>query len=167
MKKVLALVMVLSMAGLASAGLQMTVNGVVAQDIVKINVGDSVMIGIQNDQGADQYNAALTLLAGGMGEWTGVANLTNPLPLAQGWERIGDIGTGDMWFAWFAQPVTDKLPAGILGEVGYKCTGLGAASIEMIDDSGNLLGTLRIEQIPEPLTLSLLGLGALVLRRRS
>jgi hypothetical protein len=102
-----------------------------------------------------------------MGEWTGVATLSKPLPLAAGWERIGDIGTGDMWFAWFAQPVTDKLPAGILGEVGYRCTGVGSATIEMIDDSGNLLGTLVINQIPEPLTLSLLGLGALVLRRRS
>jgi hypothetical protein len=168
MKKLLALVVVLAVAGIANAGLQlkMTVNDVIAgNNEVTLNVGDVVMIGIHNGQGDDQYNAALIL--SGMGEWTGQADLNRLLPQAAGWERIGMVeGMGDMYFAWFAQPVTDKLPEGIIGAVGYKCTGLGDASILMIDDSGNELGTLMIHQIPEPLTFGLLGLGALVLRRR-
>jgi len=164
MKKVLALVMVLSMAGLASAGLQLTVDGV-AQSEITVLVGTEMMIGIQNDQGADQYNAALIL--SGEGSWTGVAT-NKPLPQAQGWERIGVVeGMGDVWFAWFAQPVVDKLPAGVIGEVQFKCRDMGDAIIVLTDDSLNQLGQLTIHQIPEPMTLSLLGLGALVLRRRS
>jgi hypothetical protein len=165
MKKVLALVMVLGMAGFASAGLQLTVNGV-NQNVVTLNIGDSVMIGIQNDQGADQYNAALIL--SGVGSWTGDHKLNKSIGNADGWQYIGPTeGIGDVWFAWFAQPVTDKLPAGIIGEVGYKCGGKGDAVIALTDDALNQIGQLTIRQVPEPMTLSLLGLGALVLRRRS
>jgi hypothetical protein len=165
MKKVLALVMVLGMAGFASAGLQLTVNGA-AQNEITVNVGDVMMIGIQNGQGADQYNAALIL--SGMGSWTGDHKLNSSIGQAQGWEYFGPTeGIGDVWFAWFAQPVTDKLPAGIIGEVGFKCIGKGDAVIALTGDDLSPIGQLMIHQVPEPMTLSLLGLGALVLRRRS
>jgi hypothetical protein len=168
MKKVLALVMVLGMAGFASAGLQLTVNGV-AQNEITILKGTELMIGIQNDQGADQYNASVFLNAGaGIAEWTGVKT-TKPIGNATGWEYFGPTdGYGDLWYAWFAQPVTDKLPAGIIGEVGFRCTSAkGDAVITLTDGDLNTIGSLMIHQIPEPMTLSLLGLGALVLRRRS
>lgn len=166
MKKVLALVMVLGMAGLASAGLQITVNSTVAGDQITVLTGTQLMIGIGNEQGADQYNAALIL--SGMGQW-GEAKLNRPLPLADGWVAYGfqpDFG-GDVMYGFFAQPVTDKLPAGIIGEVAYTCTGVGQATIVLTDGDLNPIGSLTINQIvPEPMTLSLLGLGALVLRRK-
>lgn len=165
MKKLLALVVVLAMAGIANAGLMLTVDGVAAEEVT-LNIGDMVKIGIQNDQGADQYNAALMLT--GMGEWTGEAILNRPLPQAEGWQDFGVIeGFGHVYFAWFAQPVVDKLPAGILGELGYKCIGEGDAFIALTNDNLEPLAMLTIHQIPEPMTLTLLGLGALVLRRRS
>ncbi len=167
MKKVLALVMVLGMAGFASAGLQLTVNGT-AQNEVWIMVGTELTIGIQNDQGADQYNASVFLNAEGTAEWTG-AKEARGIGNAQGWEYFGPTeGFGDLWYAWFAQPVTDKLPAGILGDLGFRCLKEGDALVTLTDGDLNMIGQLMIHQIvPEPMTLSLLGLGALVLRRRS
>jgi hypothetical protein len=163
MKSVLAFVTVCCLSAAAPAALQLTVNGV-ATNRVSVMYSDTMMIGIQNDAGDDQYNAALILTC--MGEWTGYSRLNRPLPMAQGWEYFGPTeGIGDIWFAWFAQPVTDKLPAGIMGEVGFRLRHFGDAQIVLTDDSLDQLDFLMITA-PEPATLALLGLGAMMIRRK-
>jgi hypothetical protein len=160
-----ALACVLFFAASATAGLQLTVNG-------QIREGDyccppvQMMIGIWNDQGADQYNAALILRTGSRGEWTGESRLNRPVPHSEGWQRLGyypEYG-GDIWFAWFAQPTVDKLSAGIIGEVGFQFQ-LPDATILLVDDNFNLISSVTFFT-PEPATLTLLGLGAMMIRRK-
>jgi hypothetical protein len=150
----------------APAGLQLTVNG-------QIREGDyccppaQMMIGIWNDEGADQYNAALILRTGSMGEWTEESRLNRPRPLATGWERLGywpDYG-GDIWYAWFAQPTVDKLPAGIIGEVGFHFRCCSVATIQLVNDSFEPISSVTFFT-PEPATIALLGLGAMMIRRK-
>jgi hypothetical protein len=55
----------------------------------------------------------------------------------------------------------------IIDDITFQCTGLGDAIIWLFDGEGNFLDSQTIHQTPEPATLALLGLGALLLRRKS
>jgi len=48
----------------------------------------------------------------------------------------------------------------------FHCDGPGVVVITLMDTGGNTLDTITISQIPEPMTVALLGLGGLFLRRR-
>jgi hypothetical protein len=52
-------------------------------------------------------------------------------------------------------------------ETSFHCDGPGAASIVLWDSTGYVvLDTVTVTQLPEPMTIALLGLGGLFLRRR-
>ncbi len=59
-------------------------------------------------------------------------------------------------------------PIGLLVDnIIFHCEGLGDATIKLFDSEPYLLDSLVIQQTPEPATIALLGLGALLLRRKS
>jgi hypothetical protein len=149
------------------AGLQLTVNGVSTNYFAREKPG-VVWIGIENDASDDQYNAAIILTNHPhWSEWTGESRLNRPLGMAQGWDYFGPTeGIGDVWFAWFAQPVVDKLPAGIIGEVAFFVMDGDEGLFTLTDDSLNIIDTLTVTAVPEPATLALFGLGVMMIRRK-
>lgn len=167
MKTIFAFILFLAVTATAPAALQLTVNGQKAEGFHFLWDNQVVWIGIWNDAGADQYNAGLIITNGyGYNSWTEESRLNQPLPMAQGWERIGPVeGVGDIWFAWFAQPVIDKLSGGIIGEVGFYFHS-DYTTIVLVDESFNPISSVFLNDIPEPATLALLGLGAMMIRRR-
>lgn len=168
MKKVLALVMVLGMAGFASAGLQMTANdaAVDGTSVLKFDEG-TISFALVND------TAGTGVFDGGAVTNEGAALLANaaivPGQLPGQWSVLdvtADLGMPAFFFSWDL-PAIDPVKAGKL--VIFDLTGVKGQTgkLSFLNSSLEPFFTADYEFIPEPMTLSLLGLGALVLRRRS
>jgi hypothetical protein len=203
MKKVLALVMVLSMAGFASAALQVDVAGGKA-DVNGTLVGDMYLILVAGNGTAvsnfalgakapdlsgfaatsSDFEAGFGLNFGGLsGEGWVMASSQNPYPLTgsflsadiSGFDAIQTVKNilvtqepdkGGYWLV--TTEWTRVFGGGTLALWTYdevKAIGAKAFETARVDDTTSQ--ELSRVWVPEPLTLSLLGLGALVLRRRS
>jgi hypothetical protein len=205
MKKVLALVMVLSMAGFASAALQIDVSGGKATVMGQLDA-DQFLI-LSAGDGATLSNFALgaqaptaSYMAAAASDFVGLA----PVPdgfAGEGWflgaysgeaYKNGAMLAADLALTksqsirtWEETVACTQYPNGTLTRTWTEVTdilmgGLSLVSLSANYDNGQVLQTLSIDNrtvssltfvdgpcVPEPLTLSLLGLGALVLRRRS
>ena len=63
--------------------------------------------------------------------------------------------------------VMPNITVGVIFEVTLHCEGAGDVAIALYDsDFASVLDSMTIHQIPEPMTVALLGLGGLFLRRR-
>ena len=177
MKKLLTIVLVLGMASAASAlTLNLTVNGADIGPGQDILVGDIVTIGVNSDGvgGVNgKYSGALVINAfatdTGLGVWTGGANLYDgvgePLEFLSGGVAFVDNPQVAVAIATNAV-LTDLVGAGIGMDYQFECTGEGLSTITFIDDATGPGDSLTFNQIPEPITFALLGLGGLFLRRR-
>jgi hypothetical protein len=63
-------------------------------------------------------------------------------------------------------PVPLILDPKLADNIIFTCENWGDVTIKLFDGEANLVDSLTIEQTPEPATLALLGLGALLLRRK-
>ena len=167
MKKVLVLMLVLGFASMASAGLSLWVNGAPAESSsITMLTSEIAQIGLYNDGSVDKSIGYLTIQPGDPGSWTG-GYLVHPP--AQG---------GVPTYAYYYAPINgfifynaDANPAnlnlvGLLAEFEFHCDGIGDVTIDYSDAGLGPMDTLVIHQIPEPMTIGLLGLGGLFLRRR-
>ena len=162
MKKFLVLALVLSVASLATAGLSLNGPAIMApSDIATIELvadpgegGLLYVVVLEGDPG--------TLLTGAAGPAAG--DLGEALGYVEGgWNSSG-----------YELTVADSggiLPGGIVGLFDFHCDGPGDVVIRVYNDAvgyeiGDEVAALTITQIPEPATMALLGLGALVLRRK-
>lgn len=186
MKKFVACLVVLGLASVSSASLMISVDGVVDPPDTQITLKPSehVMIDIH---GADNGTVAtaMWLLAQGPGTINGgdivyvdpaaQSELTT-LPAAD-WEaalgfKFEDIGYPGTSSASFINivPSAQDSPAldGVLVDyIDFHCAGLGDVILTLTD--GNVTEVFDrqvIHQIPEPMTMGLLGLGGLGLLRR-
>jgi hypothetical protein len=168
MKKVLALVMILGMAGFASAGLQVTANdsAVAGGSLVIFPVG-TVNFAVVNEQ------AGTGVFDGGAFINEGLAVMGNAQVVAANlpgtWSVIdvtADLGMPAFYYSWDVPAIT-PFAAGKL--VTVDLTGKAGDKGKLTFANVNLepVFSMNYTFIPEPMTLSLLGLGALVLRRRS
>jgi len=194
MKKLLVLALVLSMASLASAGLQLSVNGNTAQTAPIILLpSDELVLDIHGD-GADS-NPTPYILVIGPGAINGGTIVYDPgSSLAAYWdaeakaaengfatvaEYLADFGANQgvvgLTDLAVAEIVSDKgVPPATIGLLAdliiFHCEGPGEVLIRLVgwDDTGAMFDydTLTITQVPEPMTMALLGLGGLFLRRR-
>jgi len=80
-------------------------------------------------------------------------------------------GNGTLWLDnWYAK-LTNGAPdqyngIGVLDAKLFHCTAVGDAQILLFDADGAQIDSFIIHQVPEPVTIALLGLGGLFLRRR-
>ena len=177
MKKFLVLTLVLGMASLANAGLVITSDGT-----TELLEGESMTIGIASDADMTAFeshtwalvvNSEAASLSGGVP--LAIDSLVNTI--------VGDVetnptilnpdGTVGLWGGTLWTSMTGNLaPGDLYVEFMLTCNLAGTDAVvqlyEILEQTpfGEPLATLRIAQIPEPMTLALLGLGGLFLRRR-
>ena len=188
MKKLLVVLMVLTMATIANANLLISVNGQLDEPDTTINLlpSQSVMIdvfGVQPETATpiDQFLivqgpgtvAGGVMLYGGFGSFLNLyTDDTQVIPALVG---LG-YNTHQAYYMNFIEMTTNAPPA-LLGklvdEIILHCEGTGDVLLSLVNISGDpgsevitVSDTQLIHQIPEPITVALLGLGGLFLRRR-
>jgi len=173
MKKVLALVMVLGMAGIASAGLQFAADDQVIGNgsLVQTNA-DVIIFAIANEtQATGAFDGAFIAI---YGPATFGASMIVPGQLPGVWsiQDLGPVDMGDgvlapvLFMSW-DQPAIDPVKAGKFANFEIKGKLNDEGMVKVFNISAEQVYAMNYKFIPEPMTLSLLGLGALVLRRRS
>jgi len=169
MKKLLVLTLVLVMASLASAGVTL-----VADQLV-VKPSDLIVITVHNTASQLGWAGQVQLVlpeVGRTGEWTGDYTVNPNAPKGTSYEvtYYGDQRPDapvDLWYADLTAPTTGAAyPEMDYISFVFHCTAPGPAVIEVTDVDGVVLDSITILQTPEPATLALLGLGAMVLRRR-
>lgn len=185
MKKVLALILVLGMASMASAGLQLSVDGVqnpVDSEIVLLP-SEKVTLDIWTDAdipffGGEIWAAVVEVTQGkitggdpiAMGD--SVTNIVNGATQDNA-GLIPPAGQEGVWGLVRNFQPTVAIPAGatLVDGIEFHCEGIGETIVTLYgvvegQEMVTMLDQIIIHQIPEPMTLSLLGLGGLALIRR-
>ena len=170
MKKVLVLMLVLGFASMASAGLSLWVDGAPAESsTITLLPSEYAMIGVYNDDdGTVPRVLGYVSITDGPGSWSGGYNVYIPPSLTSAYAYyFGPLtGLGDTWYLSDADATVNEIGVGMLGDFEFHCDDFGDVTIVLSDASQMIHDTLIIHQIPEPMTIGLLGLGGLFLRRR-
>jgi hypothetical protein len=181
MKKLLIVLMVLAMAAVANAALttvKISVDGVVDPPDVKLLPSETAVIDIHawSDAGVSivallQGPATLTkgadFSAWEQSNWYVMPDSEKPDYIAaftdMGYKDITNLYFGDIMD--ISEPFTQ--PAGkVFDELVLHCERLGDVTLTLFNPDLGVLDSQVIHQIPEPMTMVLLGLGGLFLRRR-
>ena len=187
MRKLLILMLVLGLSPVANAVL-ISVDGVVDPEDTTINLtpSETVVIDIMGQDEPQPLNAYL--LIEGPGAIAG-STMLYPGSLAmyfelEGWaafcgytpeELLGAIaamgypGLVDLSYMSFADGAAPGAPLSgkLVDDIIFHCEGLGDVVLTLLsDDFVTVLDTQVIHNVPEPMTVALLGLGGLFLRRR-
>lgn len=175
MKKLLALLLVLGVASVANAALVLSVDGDTSQDEIIINEGATVTIGVCNtDAGGYIAYLGFGYVSEGGFELSGPIYLGPPgyippiYPLPPEPIIYDDVIYYELGFGIPPEPFTE-FPPGIWITFDLTCMSAGVdVFVELWDSSWSVVvDTLIIHQVPEPMTIALLGFGGLlVLRRR-
>lgn len=187
MKKLLILMMVVSMASLASATLQISVDGnpePVDSEII-VAPSDIITLDIWTDTGLQPFQSADWALVVDYNYGTITGGIANEIP--GGFNSIGgaapDVENGvlpmeplaGIWGN-LANLAFNPVEAGtvLIDGIKFHCEGPGDALVSLyaitsgVEFPGDavLMDSVLIHQVPEPMTMALLGLGGLFLRRR-
>jgi hypothetical protein len=185
MKKLLVLLMVLGLMSTANAALTtyLSLDGsTVAPASDTITVGSIINVSIVSTVGAPTaMNLELDDTAAGALAQTGAYTHGDWIytgGTVQGMTQYAAAGSiASIWgptitgYPGFFEPTAAGAPGGLTtaGEwfsINYQCTGLGDTYITLYDSQANELSQMVVHQTPEPITMTLLGLGGLFLRRR-
>ncbi len=162
MKKLLVLMLVLGLASAANAVLSISVNGGDPGAEITIFPFDSLVLDISSDNSVS-YGVWLYIYDGNRT----LSNPTQPPGVGDISSYLGGHYTNyNYYYVTIADSGGNVVP-GTGFEVDYQATGIDDILIELYDQSGvTVIDSLVIHQTPEPMTIALLGLGGLLLRRR-
>jgi hypothetical protein len=185
MRHTLFVVLAIAMAGIANGDYLITVNGELNPDPIIINVNDSLDIGLWGDGsilmgvfylGLDVGDDAVmdisstNILYPGISKWveweydewtTDFLNVQNPCVLVQLSDPV-------------MPPATPRpLEGQLIENIWLSPTNAGLITLRLFDGDGSPMDSepidvqqIYVTSIPEPMTIALFGLGALMLKRR-
>lgn len=167
MKRLLFLVLVLAITAGANATIELSIDGEPAPDTYTMNVFDIIVIDVRSNDSSN-YGAWLVLedCAAGLGEW---ASDLRKLPAAGDPPWVIDPNPDfPCWWELEATSFDPDYPVlpGVHFEIDFRCLGEGDVVITLRSYDESELDRITIHQIPEPMTMALLGLGGPFLRRR-
>jgi len=179
MRKLLVLALVLGVVGLANAGLQISVNGQVAPDEITLVQSQTITLDITASGGQLGSGFFLDMMGPGMiavgnalqyVHYTTVAPIV-PKPAADYVIDLGNaVGADQTIMLDLLKPgeTPNTLPNGtVVDLMTLHCEGPGKVTLTLWDtNNAQVLDILTITQTPEPMTMLLLGLGGLFLRKK-
>ena len=164
MKKLLVLMLVLGIASAANATLALSFDGQPNPGEVTITVSTNFKLDVHQDTAGvgDEFWFDWAGPASPTGSTVGVVGPAAPTGFVA---DDGGYGLG-----YVKGRMTEASLDGAIGEWWYidmHCDGIGDVLVQLWNANGTtVIDTLTIHQVPEPMTISLLGLGGLLLRRR-
>jgi len=168
MKKLLTLMLVLVMAAGANAALQLSIGGNPAPDEYTMNVCETIVIDITSTT-ADNYGSWLVLenVASNKGEWVPPGRIMPAAGKDASMTDYGPMGYPGWWLC-EAKSFDPAAPviAGKHFEMDFHCMAEGDVILTLRAYDETEVDRVVIHQIPEPVSMVLLGLGGLLLRRR-
>jgi len=190
MKKILVVLTLLAMASVANAGFLISVNGVVnpAGDI-KLNPTETAVIDIQATVNGASVSDMWLLMQGSLGTMTaGSKVFGNAAFPSQFTRRAAPHSDIDFLNTYYPNTTVayhiivtggfddndDPIPVDnvkIVDLINFQCNAMGDVTLLLVEvppagGLGQVWDRQVIQQIPEPITFALLGLGGLFLRRR-
>jgi hypothetical protein len=169
MKKLLTLMLVLVMAAGANAAIQLSIGGSPAPAEYTMDVCTHVMIDVTSTDNNIAYGAWVGIGNLDRGEWTPPWTIDPKAGNTASAEDQGPMGYPGWWIlaAKTSDPDLYPISAGKHFEIDYHCKALGDVTVQLLDFGGvTELDSVIIHQVPEPVSMVLLGLGGLLLRRR-
>jgi hypothetical protein len=168
MRYVLVAISILSITVCANAAMWIIVDG--ATDTINLIPSDTAFIGIVGDGLSPYGTYYLGILEGEPGSLDDSAmTITDPPGIIPPpWPPEPPPGWGSWIEITFYDPEPPpNMPMGkLVDDIIFLCEGPGDVTLRLMDSDLNQLSTQTVHQIPEPMTIALLGLGALALRRR-
>jgi len=190
MKKLLILMLVLGVASAANATLLISVDGQIDPPDTSITLlpSETVVLDIMGDGGPQPLDAFLVIQGPGeiagynmlylgdlsiymeLEEFAAGAGMT-PEDLLDALDTVyGYPGATDLSFMTFADSPGGDYPTldgKLVDDIIFHCTGEGDVTLTLTDSAfSEVFNSVVIHNIPEPMTIALLGLGGLFLRRR-
>jgi hypothetical protein len=167
MMKRLMMLLFLSMAVVANATLFITVNGVVnpADSTVTIVPSTVLELGVwdSSQTQAGPLALGLSMGPGSLDASSVIAQQGVTAAITDDAEAARTLGLQNLFVSLDLGAAKTGL---LIDAIRFHCDGPYDVTIALVDDDGNIQDTQVIHQVPEPMTLMLLGLGGLFLKRR-
>jgi hypothetical protein len=171
MKNLLVVLTVLSVASIANANLWLSVDGQVnPSDTITLAPSNTAVIGVFSDgQSMATEGYILTIEGTGTSDIGGALNYVNSNATGETIIDVSDAQDGTMIYMdmmIISLPIS-PLPIGtVIDQIIFHCEAPGDVTLTLTGDMSGVFDTQVIHQVPEPMTIGLLGLGALFLRKQ-